>query len=37
VTDAGRRYHRAMAETDVSLTEQLEELGAQLDWVREYL
>ena len=26
-----------MAETGATLTEQLEELGAQLDWVREYL
>jgi valyl-tRNA synthetase len=26
-----------MAETGATLTEQLDELGAQLDWVREYL
>jgi len=26
-----------MPEIDVPLTEQLDELGAQLDWVREYL
>jgi len=26
-----------MLEDGKSLTEQLEELGAQLDWVREYL
>jgi hypothetical protein len=26
-----------MAETGVSLSDQLSELGAQLDWVREYL
>jgi hypothetical protein len=30
-------YHRPMAETGATLTEQLDELGAQLDWVREYL
>jgi hypothetical protein len=31
-------YHRpTMAETGATLTEQLDELGAQLDWVREYL
>jgi hypothetical protein len=27
----------SMAETGTTLTEQLDELGAQLDWVREYL
>jgi hypothetical protein len=26
-----------MAETGMTLQEQLDELGAQLDWVREYL
>lgn len=26
-----------MAETGTTLKEQLDELGAQLDWVREYL
>ena len=26
-----------MAETDRSLKEQLDEIGAQLDWVRDYL
>jgi hypothetical protein len=31
-------YHgRAMAEQVVSLSEQLEEIGAQLAWVRDYL
>jgi hypothetical protein len=35
----GRRYHRlAMAdERELSLQEQLEGIGAQLDWVRGYL
>jgi hypothetical protein len=28
---------RRMADTAATLTEQLDELGAQLDWVREYL
>jgi hypothetical protein len=28
---------RRMAETGATLTEQLDELGTQLDWVREYL
>ena len=27
----------AMADQDVSLEEQLKEIGAQLDWVRGYL
>jgi hypothetical protein len=31
------RYDRPMAETEPTLQEQLEEIGAQLDWVREYL
>jgi hypothetical protein len=31
-------YHPATMSDDArSLTEQLDELGAQLDWVREYL
>ena len=29
--------HVAMAETQLSLDDQLKELGARLDWVREYL
>jgi hypothetical protein len=29
-------YHRGMADT-APLNERLEEIGAQLDWVREYL
>ena len=33
----GDRYHRQMIEDGKSLTDQLSELGAQLDWVREYL
>ena len=34
----GRRYHRlAVADQVVSLSEQLEEIGAQLAWVRDYL
>ncbi len=32
-----RRYDPGMLEDARSLTDQLEELGAQLDWVREYL
>jgi hypothetical protein len=31
------RYDRAMAETERTLQEQLDEIGAQLDWVRDYL
>jgi len=27
----------SMAETGATLKEQLDEIGAQLDWVREYL
>jgi len=34
--DARRGYHGAMAEV-ASLEEQLKEIGAQLDWVRDYL
>ena len=30
------RYHRAMADA-ASLDERLEQIGAQLDWVRDYL
>ena len=30
-------YHPAVAEDGKPLDEQLEELGAQLAWVREYL
>ena len=30
-------YHRLMAEATRTLEEQLEEIGAQLDWVRDYL
>ena len=29
--------HGAMAERELSLQDQLEEIGAQLDWVRGYL
>jgi len=34
-----RRYHRLpeMADEELSLREQLEGIGAQLDWVRGYL
>jgi hypothetical protein len=32
------RYHRPVAEESAQpLSEQLEEIGAQLDWVRDYL
>jgi len=31
------RYHRAVAEVGQSLDTVLEELGAQLAWVRDYL
>jgi hypothetical protein len=30
-------YHPGVTESERSLDEQLDELGAQLDWVREYL
>jgi hypothetical protein len=36
VTRASSRYHRPMADT-APLKERLQEIGAQLDWVREYL
>jgi hypothetical protein len=32
-----RRYAAAMAESERSLEQRLEEIGAQLDWVRDYL
>ena len=32
-----RRYHRRVAEHDGSLVQRLEEIGAQLAWVRDYL
>jgi len=31
------RYHSSMVDDARSLTDQLDELGTQLDWVREYL
>jgi hypothetical protein len=31
------RYDRKMAEATQTLQEQLEEIGTQLDWVRDYL
>jgi hypothetical protein len=36
-SDVGGRYHRRMAETTTSLDQRLEEIGAQLAWVRDYL
>jgi hypothetical protein len=30
-------YHRPMAVDAATLQEQLKEIGAQLDWVRDYL
>jgi hypothetical protein len=30
-------YHRRVAETTQSLDQRLEEIGAQLAWVRDYL
>jgi hypothetical protein len=31
------QYHGAMTDDARSITDQLDELGTQLDWVREYL
>jgi hypothetical protein len=31
------RYHRPVAEATQTVNEQLDEIGAQLDWVRDYL
>jgi hypothetical protein len=37
-SDSRGRYHRRVAETDGRpLAERLEEIGAQLAWVRDYL
>jgi hypothetical protein len=30
-------YHRSVSDTATPIKEQLEEIGAQLDWVRDYL
>jgi hypothetical protein len=36
--DGGRHgYHRRVAETTLTLDQRLEEIGAQLAWVRDYL
>jgi hypothetical protein len=35
--DRKRGYHRPMAVDAATLQEQLREIGAQLDWVRDYL
>ncbi len=35
--DPRQRYPLAMAETTLSLDQRLEEIGAQLAWVRDYL
>jgi hypothetical protein len=37
VSAAADGYHRALMDEQKPLTEQLAELGIQLDWVREYL
>jgi hypothetical protein len=37
VLAAGTIGHRMPEERELSLQEQLEEIGAQLDWVRGYL
>jgi hypothetical protein len=37
LTAAGGRYDASMTDDGKSIAEQLDELGAQLDWVREYL
>ena len=34
---AARSYHHPVAETSAPVNEQLEEIGAQLSWVRDYL
>jgi len=36
-TKPGGGYDGRMAEGDQPLEQQLEEIGAQLDWVRDYL
>jgi hypothetical protein len=36
VSPAERRYHRCMADA-AELSQQLEEIATQLDWVRDYL
>jgi hypothetical protein len=36
-SDAKPGYHRPMAVDAATLQEQLREIGAQLDWVRDYL
>ncbi len=36
-SDLGTRYHRRVTENERSLEQRLEEIGAQLAWVRDYL